>query len=211
MISKGLRKGLALALGFCFACSPGAPPPPDTRKLDVVDTLHGVEITDPYRWLEDQDSAETRAWIDAQTAYTETIVGESAERLRFRARLEELLRYDGPVHVTGRIALDDIEVGGHRFEAGEQVVTHVAAANRDPARFDGPNQVDIRRPDNHHLTFSGGIHYCLGAALARLEGQIAIGSIAQRFPDLELVTTEPEYREHFVLRGLRELQLSTGA
>jgi cytochrome P450 len=121
---------------------------------------------------------------------------------------EEILRYDGPVHVTGRVALDDLEVGGHAFEAGEQVVTHVAAANRDPARFDDPTRLDIQRPDNHHLTFSGGIHYCLGAALARLEGQIALGALASRFPDIELETTEPTYRDHFVLRGLRELQLA---
>ncbi len=120
---------------------------------------------------------------------------------------EELLRYDGPVHLTGRIPLDDIEVGGHRFEAGEQVVTLVAAANRDPARFDAPDDLDITRTDNHHLTFSQGIHYCLGAALARLEGQVALGTIARRFPDLELETTDPQYRDHFVLRGLRELRL----
>lgn len=122
--------------------------------------------------------------------------------------VEELLRYDGPVHVTGRIALDDIEVGGHLFEAGEQVVTHLAAANRDPARFDEPARLDITRPENHHLTFSGGIHYCLGAALARLEGQVALASIARRFPDIELETTDPQYRDHFVLRGLRELRLA---
>jgi len=121
--------------------------------------------------------------------------------------VEELLRYDGPVHLTGRVPLEDIEVGGHPFEAGEQVVTLLAAANRDPARFDSPDDLDIRRTDNHHLTFSGGIHYCLGAALARLEGQVAMGAIAQRFPDIELETTDPQYRDHFVLRGLRELRL----
>jgi cytochrome P450 len=121
--------------------------------------------------------------------------------------VEELLRYDGPVHLTGRVALEDLHVAGRRFEAGEQVVTLVAAANRDPARFDRPDELDIRRADNHHLTFSQGIHYCLGAALARVEGQVALGTIARRFPDLELVTTDPQYRDHFVLRGLRELDL----
>jgi cytochrome P450 len=122
--------------------------------------------------------------------------------------VEELLRFDGPVHLTGRVPLDDIEVGGHRFEAGESVVTLVAAANRDPARFEAPDELDIRRPDNHHLTFSQGIHYCLGAALARVEGQVAIATLAQRFPDIELATADPQYRDHFVLRGLRELQLA---
>jgi cytochrome P450 len=121
--------------------------------------------------------------------------------------IEELLRYDGPVHLTGRVALEDVEVGGHRFEAGESVVTLVAAANRDPARFTDPHRLDVARPDNHHLTFSQGIHYCLGAALARVEGQVAIGTMARRFPTIELETTDPQYRDHFVLRGLRELQL----
>jgi cytochrome P450 len=122
--------------------------------------------------------------------------------------IEELLRYDGPVHLTGRVPLEDIAVGGHLFEAGEQVVALLAAANRDPARFDSPDELDIRRADNHHLTFSGGIHYCLGAALARVEGQVAIATIARRFPDIELETTDPQYRDHFVLRGLRELRLA---
>jgi prolyl oligopeptidase len=93
--SRRLYLSLACLLVMALeACSPGAPRPPETRRVDIVDTLHGVEVTDPYRWLEDQQSAETRAWIDAQKAYAETIVGESPERQRFRARLEELLRYD---------------------------------------------------------------------------------------------------------------------
>ena len=125
--------------------------------------------------------------------------------------VEELLRFDGPVHLTGRVPLEDIEVGGHLFEAGDQVVTLVAAANRDPARFDSPDELDIRRTDNHHLTFSQGIHYCLGAALARVEGQVTLASLAQRFPNVELETTDPRYRDHFVLRGLRELRIALPA
>jgi cytochrome P450 len=122
--------------------------------------------------------------------------------------VEELLRFDGPVHVTARIATEDLEVGGREFAAGEQVIALLAAANRDPARFDRPDELDIARADNQHLTFSHGIHYCLGAALARVEGQVAIGSLVQRFPDMELLTSPPEYREHFVLRGLRELRVA---
>ncbi len=122
--------------------------------------------------------------------------------------VEELLRFDGPVHLTGRIATDDVEVNGHLFRQGEQVVTLVAAANRDPERFPDPDRLDIRRNDGAHLAFSYGIHYCLGAALARLEGQVTIGSLARRFPNMEIVTEPVEYREHVVLRGLRELRVS---
>jgi len=121
--------------------------------------------------------------------------------------VEELLRFEGPVHVTARIATCDIDVNGHSFAKGNTLITLVSAANRDPARFSDPAHLDIGRGDNHHLTFSMGLHYCLGAALARLEGQIAVGSLVRRFPDLEL-TSPPVYRDHFVLRGLTSLDVS---
>lgn len=125
--------------------------------------------------------------------------------------VDELLRFDGPVHVTMRIATTELDVGGQRFEPGDQAVTLISAANRDPARFTDPDTLDIGRMDSHHLAFSHGIHYCLGAALARLEGQVAIGSLVQRFPDMQIVTDPVEYREHFVLRGLKELRVSLGS
>ena len=125
--------------------------------------------------------------------------------------VEELLRFDGPVHLTGRIAsVDGLEVGGRTFAKGEQVVTLLAAANRDPARFDDPDQLDVGRGDSHHLAFSHGIHFCLGASLARLEGQVAIGSLVARFPDMALRTDPVTYRDHFVLRGLDELRVGVG-
>jgi cytochrome P450 len=122
--------------------------------------------------------------------------------------IEELLRFDPPAHITGRTATEDIVVNGHEVRKGTGVVTLVAAANRDPARFTDPAGVDVGRSDNHHLAFSQGMHYCLGAALARLEGQVAIGSLVRRFPDLELVEV-PTHRDHFVLRGLKSLQVAT--
>jgi len=121
--------------------------------------------------------------------------------------VEELLRFEGPVHLTGRIPIEDIEINGHRFPRGKHVVSLVSAGNRDPARFDHADQLDIGRTDNHQLTFSQGIHYCLGAALARLEGQVAIGSLVRRFPDIELAA-QPRYRDHFVLRGLQSLEVT---
>jgi cytochrome P450 len=130
-----------------------------------------------------------------------------ADRSLAPSAVEELLRYDGPVHVTGRVATEDLEVGGQLFTKGTQVVTLLAAANRDPKRFPDPDRLDIGRTDNQHLAFSHGIHYCLGAALARLEGQVVFDTLAARFPSLHLAVDpdEVEYREHFVLRGLKAL------
>ena len=120
--------------------------------------------------------------------------------------VEEVLRYDGPVHLTGRIATVETEVGGVVVEPGQSVTTLLAAANRDPAVFPDPDRFDIGRPDNHHLTFSHGAHYCLGASLARLEGQVALEALARRAPDLRVVEP-PQYREHFILRGLEALHV----
>jgi cytochrome P450 len=138
---------------------------------------------------------------------------DQLERLRADPSLigtavEELLRYDGPVHISSRIATTDVEVNGHPFRAGDQALTILAAANRDPARYTDPDRLDIGRDEGPHLTFSYGIHYCLGAALARLEGQVVINSLVQRFADLTILTDPVTYRDHFVLRGLKELRVS---
>lgn len=123
--------------------------------------------------------------------------------------VEELLRYDSPVHVTARIPTVDVEVAGHHFAAGDQLIVLLSAANRDPRRFAEPGRLDIHRLDNHHLAFSQGMHFCLGAALARLEGAEAIGGLVARFgQSLEVITDPVVHREHFVLRGLQELRVS---
>jgi cytochrome P450 len=124
-----------------------------------------------------------------------------------RSGVEELLRYDPPVTMTARIAMEDIEVGGITVEAGAQAILLLGAANRDPAQFADPDRLDLARPDNHHVAFGHGIHFCLGAPLARVEGQIALTEVARRFPDLELAADEPEYKENIVLRGLASLPL----
>ena len=98
--------------------------------------------------------------------------------------VEELLRFDGPVHAhRAHRHRADRRSAASTVEPGQGVVTLLAAANRDPARFPDPDRLDITRPDNQHLTFSHGIHYCLGAALARLEGQEVFKALTQRFPD----------------------------
>ena len=136
------------------------------------------------------------------------------ERLRhdpalIRTAVEEFLRYDSPVQFTARITRDDLDVGGQRIPAGEQVIVVVGAANHDPAQFPDGDRLDIGRPleQNRHLSFAAGPHFCLGASLARMEAQIAISTLLRRFPHLELLTTEPEHREHFVLRGVKELRV----
>lgn len=122
-----------------------------------------------------------------------------------RPGVDELLRYDSPVQLTARTALEDVELDGQRIRAGEQALVLLGAANRDPAVFADPDRVDLARSDNHHLAFSHGRHFCLGAALARLEGEVVFGQVAARFPDLELATDEVEWRETVTLRGVTGL------
>jgi cytochrome P450 len=124
-----------------------------------------------------------------------------------RAAVEELLRYDAPVQLTGRIPLEDMEFGGKTVRKGQQVVALVGAANRDPEQFADPDRLDLGRQDVRHVAFGGGIHFCLGAFLARVEGQIAIGSMVRRFPKLELAG-EPVWRDTITLRGLKVLPLT---
>jgi len=124
-----------------------------------------------------------------------------------RAGVEELLRYDSPVHVTARIAKQDVRIGDEIVREGEQAVAILGAANRDPEQFPDPDSLDVGRTPNKHLAFGGGPHFCLGAALARMEGQIAFETMLRRLPGLELATERPTYRDHYVIRGLDELRV----
>jgi cytochrome P450 len=119
--------------------------------------------------------------------------------------VEELLRYDGPVQRTARVASDDATIGGHTIHKGEMVMPFIGAADRDPAQFPEPDRLDLSRADNRHIAFGWGIHFCLGAPLARVEGQIAIETLVRRLPRLGLVTEAIEYRQSLTLRGLKEL------
>ncbi len=125
------------------------------------------------------------------------------------AAVDELLRYDSPVQFSRRIALQALDLDGHRVEPGDFVMTGLGAANRDQAKF-GPDADELRldRTDaSHHVSFGSGVHHCLGAALARLEGRIAIGALVRRFDHLELAA-EPRWNGRIILRGLDELALS---
>jgi cytochrome P450 len=124
------------------------------------------------------------------------------------AATEELLRYDSPVQITARTATIDLEVNGLPLAKGESVVCGLAAGNRDPRYVDDPETLRLDRGRPTHLSFSNGMHYCLGAPLARLEGQIAFSAMASRFAGMELTVDEPAYRDHFVLRGLASLPVA---
>jgi cytochrome P450 len=124
--------------------------------------------------------------------------------------IEEMLRYDGPVQSTFRMATRDAMVNGSEIKAGTGVFVILAAANRDPAAFPDPDRFDITRTPNDHLAFGEGIHFCIGAGLARLEASIAIGAMLERFPRLRLAAPEAplEYKGSYFLRGLASLDLA---
>ncbi|MFZ2159836.1 MAG: cytochrome P450 [Bradyrhizobium sp.] len=125
--------------------------------------------------------------------------------------IEEFLRYDSSVQMSGRVALEDIEdLGGKKIPKGESVLCLLGSANRDPAVYpDRPDRLDITRPKIRPLSFGGGIHLCLGAQLARIEAEVAIATLLRRLPDLRLDDAEnPEWRPTFVLRGLKRLPAS---
>ncbi|HVJ54905.1 MAG TPA: cytochrome P450 [Aliidongia sp.] len=125
--------------------------------------------------------------------------------------IEEFLRYDSSVQLTGRSALEDVELSGVTIRKGETVLSLLGAANRDPAAYPDPDRLDIARPNVRPHSFGGGIHFCLGAQLARLEGEIAINTLLARLPDLVLDDAEnPDWRPTFVLRGLKSLPAHWG-
>lgn len=124
--------------------------------------------------------------------------------------IEELLRYESPVQWTSRIPKETVTLDGTRIEAGQFVMLGLGAANRDPAQFTDPDRLDITRREGRHLAFGLGVHYCLGAALARMEGQIALGTLLRRFPRLRLAEDEPlRWRPNFIFRGLEALGVGT--
>ncbi|MGH2577005.1 MAG: cytochrome P450, partial [Actinomycetota bacterium] len=122
--------------------------------------------------------------------------------------VEEMLRYDSPVQLVERTALEDIEVGGHVIPAGDTIVPLLGAANRDPEQFAAPDRFDITRSDAAaHVSFAWGIHHCLGAPLARLEGQLVFSRLRKRFARLELLQPELAHRPSFGIRSLYELPI----
>ena len=145
-----------------------------------------------------------------------TLLRHPAEMRRLRddpslivSAIEELLRYESPSQHTARLAPSDLQLGGKTIRKRQAVIAVMGAANRDPERFADPHRLDLARQDNRHLAFGWAAHFCFGAPLARMEGQIAINTLLKRFPDFTLDSTEPlVWRENLGLRGLKSLPLN---
>ncbi|MBV9816988.1 MAG: cytochrome P450 [Solirubrobacterales bacterium] len=138
---------------------------------------------------------------------------ESIARLRREPGLmpdavEELLRYESPSQHTARLAPEDVELGGRRIARGQAVIAVMGAANRDPARFPDPDRLDLGRADNRHLAFGWASHFCFGAPLARIEGQLAFSALLRRLPRLALATDALTWRANLGLRGLTALPVT---
>ncbi len=139
--------------------------------------------------------------VDAESAFA----GEASRA----ATVEEMLRLDAPLHLFARYALEDVEFAGVRFKKGEKIGLLLGAANRDPDRFPRPDAFDARRDPNPHLAFGAGIHFCVGAPLARLEMATALPILFARLPGLRLVET-PQYRDAYHFHGLEALRVTWG-
>ncbi len=143
--------------------------------------------------------------LDREPEQRELLVGQPE---RIDVMTEELLRFDSPVQLTGRNAMVDTELAGCPVAAGTRVIAYLGAGNHDPARFDDPDRLDLTRPGVAPLSFGGGIHFCLGAPLARLEAQIALPALYARFPDLA-VAGPLERRNSLTLRGYLDIPVTS--
>jgi cytochrome P450 len=192
------------------------------REHPADDLLSGLAVgDDPVGRMDDADLVitmillliaghETTVNLIANGALTLLRYPDELARLRddpgrMPFAIEELLRYEPPVQFVTRFALADIEIAGATIPKGSGIRLITAAGNRDPRRFHDPDRFDPDRPDNEHLGFGGGIHYCVGAPLARMEGQIALKELTRRLVNPRLVEDPPEYRPNAVLRGPRHL------
>lgn len=200
-----------------------------TRKracpaADIVSALVQLHDADPAKLSHDELIGNMMLLLTAGFETTAFLIGEGvrmaignphyATRLRAQqpfaaAYVEEILRFEPPVHVTSRWATADVTVFGRHIPAGSRVVVVLAAGNRDPRRYPDPNRFDPDRANSQPLSFGGGVHFCLGAALARLEAQIVLPMLARRFPHIALADTAT-YRDRWVIRGLRTLPVATG-
>ena len=134
-----------------------------------------------------------------------------SDRSLVPSAVEELLRYDSPVQLAVRTAYEDLSISGYRIEPGGVVLALLGAANHDPARFRSPDRLDVGRDEGAPMSFGGGIHFCLGTALARMEAQVVLDRLLDRFTTWELVGPEPAHRDSLTLRGLLDLPVRFAA
>ena len=123
---------------------------------------------------------------------------------------EEALRYDSPVKSIQRLASEDVEMRGKQIKKDDRIRWFISSANRDPNKFENPNTMDITRWPNPHVAFGSGVHHCLGATIARVEGQEVFSALAERYPNLELKNSEAEYQPSITFRSVKELPVSLG-
>jgi cytochrome P450 len=192
-------------------------------REDLISELVALEI-DGDRLAEDELLSTCLTLLVAGHETTTNLIGSAlwlllrhpAQRSRLRAEpalmpsaIEEVLRFESPLHRVGRTALSDIEISGAKIRKGETVFLLLASANRDPAQFTAPDAFDIARTPNKHIAFGYGIHFCLGAALARLEAPAAVNAVLDRWPDAR-VRDEPMPWHSGVMRGLKRLPVDSG-
>ncbi|MGA9882387.1 MAG: cytochrome P450 [Candidatus Acidiferrales bacterium] len=191
------------------------------KATDLISLLIGIE-EDGEALTEEELYAQCIALLFAGHETTRNLIGngiytllrnpEAAGELRgnpqmIRSAVEELLRYESPVQFTARVLKEDMEVCGQPIRRGWSILCMLGAANRDPKQFSEPNQLNLKRLNNQHLAFSAGPHFCIGNQLARLEGQIAILHLLQRFPKMNIVGPKPQWADTFGFRGLKSLQV----
>lgn len=191
-------------------------------REDLVSHLVAVRDADGDRLTEDELvttcilllNAGHEATVNVTANGTWALLQNPDELARLRSdptlvptATEELTRYDAPLQLFERTAVEPVDVGGVRVEAGQKIAALLGAANRDPAVFAAPDRLDLGRTDNPHLGFGAGLHFCLGAPLARVELQASFATLVGRFPRLRLAA-EPVRRPEFVIRGLRRLPVT---
>jgi len=189
---------------------------------DLISHLVSVRGEDGSRLSEDELvttcilllNAGHEATVNVTANGTLALLRHPDEFARLRADLtlvptavEELIRYDGPLQLFERTAVQTVEIAGTHIEQGQQIAALLGAANRDPDVFAEPDRLDVGRTDNPHIGFGAGVHFCIGAPLARVELQASLRTLVTRFPDLALAG-EPERRPEFVIRGLRSLPVT---
>ena len=190
-------------------------------REDIVSAL--VRAQDEGARLSERETLNMlRLLLSAGTETTANLIGngilallrnpDQLQRLRddpalIPAAVEELLRFDSPVQADFRRVLENCEVNGFPLRKRDNIVLLLGAANRDPDVFVDPDRLDIDRRQGRHLSFGGGIHHCLGAPLARLEGRIVLEMLLDRFKSMRLLGDRPRFRQGIVLRGLQSLEM----